>query len=241
MRAARVSAAAAFSAGKRGTRRGVKPWTSIATAPGGYELKRREDEFLVLVHGKVLMGSRSHASEEALARIGCEGLPARAHVLVGGLGFGFTVRAALDALGPQARVTVGEVAPAVVEWNRGVLAPLASAPLEDSRVTLEVADVQRVLARSRGAFDAVLLDVDNGPFAVSAADNDELYALTGLAVAQAALKRTGRLAFWSASPDGRFEKQLRFAGLDVKRVPAGAGQHVVYLARHASTEGHRRR
>jgi spermidine synthase len=208
----------------------VKPWTSIATAPGGYELKQRGDEYLVLVHGKVLMGSRSHQSEEALARIGCAGLGAGAHVLVGGLGFGFTLRAALDALPPSARVTVAEVSPAVVEWNRGVLAPLASAPLDDARVTVDVRDVQKVLTKSRAVFNAVLLDVDNGPFAMSAQENDALYAATGLALAQAALKPGGRLALWSASPDGRFEKQLRFAGLDVKRVPGGQGQHVVYLA-----------
>ncbi|MEW5741001.1 MAG: hypothetical protein AB1938_18920 [Myxococcota bacterium] len=218
----------------------MRPWTSIATAPGGYELRQRGDEYLVLVHGKVLMGSRSHASEEALARIGCEGLGPKAHVLIGGLGFGFTLRAALDVLAPTARVTVAEVSAAVVEWNRGLLSSLARAPLDDARVTVEVGDVQRLLSRSRGAFDAVLLDVDNGPFAVAAAGNEALYGLTGLAVAQAALKKTGRLAFWSASPDGRFEKQLRFAGLDVKRVPAGAGQHVVYLARHASPAPTRR-
>lgn len=211
----------------------VKPWTSIATAPGGYELKQRGDEYLVLVHGKVLMGSRAHASEEALARIGCEGLGRAAHVLVGGLGFGFTLRAALDALPSTARVTVAERSPAVVEWNRGVLAPLARAPLDDARVTVDTRDVQQVLAKSRAVFDAVLLDVDNGPFAVSAQDNDALYGLTGLALAQAALKPGGRLALWSASPDGRFEKQLHFAGLDVRRVPAGSGQHVVYLAKLA--------
>lgn len=209
----------------------MKPWESIAKAAGGYELKRRGDEFLVLVHGKVLMGSRAHQSEEALARIGCEGLGAGAHVLIGGLGFGFTLRAALDTLGPSGRVTVAELSPAVVEWNRGLLAPLAGAPLDDPRVTVDVRDVRQTLNRNRGEFDAVLLDVDNGPFGIASAGNDELYATAGLAAAQAALKPGGRLAVWSASPDGRFEKQLRFAGLDVRRVPGGAGQQVVYLAR----------
>lgn len=209
----------------------MKPWESIAKANGGYELKRRGDEWLVLVHGKVLMGSRAHQSEEALARIGCEGLPPGAHVLIGGLGFGYTLRAALDALPSSARVTVAELSPAVVAWNRGELKDLAGAPLDDARVTVDVRDVQKVLNANRGAFDAVLLDVDNGPFAIAADANDELYAATGLALAQAALKPGGRLAVWSASPDGRFVKQLRFAGLDVKRVPGGSGQHVVYLAR----------
>lgn len=213
----------------------------MATAPGGYELKQRGDEYLVLVHGKVLMGSRAHQSEEALARIGCEGLGPGAHVLIGGLGFGYTLRAALDALPAGAHVTVAEVSAAVVAWNRGVLASLARAPLEDVRVSVEVRDVQAVLKKARGAFDALLLDVDNGPFAVAAAGNDALYLATGLATAQAALKPGGRLALWSASPDGRFEKQLRFAGLDVRRVPAGAGQHVVYLASQGGTRTHPRR
>jgi spermidine synthase len=208
----------------------MKPWETIAKADGGYELKRRGDEYLVLVHGKVLMGSRAHQSEEALARIGCEGLGPGAHVVIGGLGFGYTLRAALDALPSAARVTVAELSPAVVAWNRGELAALARAPLSDPRVTVDVRDVQKVLNAQRGACDAVLLDVDNGPFAIAADGNDELYAAPGLALAQAALKPGGRIAVWSASPDGRFERQLRFAGLAVRRVPAGTGQHVVYLA-----------
>ena len=209
----------------------MKPWESIAKAKGGYELKRRGDEWLVLVHGKVLMGSRAHQSEAALARIGCDGLGPGAHVLIGGLGFGYTLRAALDALPSSARVTVAELSPAVVAWNRDMLKDLAGAPLDDPRVTVDVRDVQKVLSSNRATFDAVLLDVDNGPFAIAADANDDLYAATGLALAQAALKPGGRLAVWSASPDGRFQKQLRFAGLDVKRVPGGSGQHVVYLAR----------
>lgn len=218
----------------------MKPWESIAKAAGGYELKRRGDEYLVLVHGKVLMGSRAHQSEEALARIGCESLPPDAHVLIGGLGFGYTLRAALDALPSSSRVTVAELSPAVVEWNRGELSSLARAPLDDARVTVAVRDVQKVLNANRGTFDAVLLDVDNGPFGIASDANDDLYAATGLALAQASLKPGGRLAVWSASPDGRFEKQLRFAGLDVKRVAAGVGQHVVYVARLGGAPSRRR-
>jgi spermidine synthase len=191
---------------------------------------------LVLVHGKVLMSSQAHRSEEALARLGCEGLGPEAEVLVGGLGFGFTLRAALDTLSSAARVTVAERSAAVVEWNRGILKELAGAPLDDPRVRVDTRDVREVLRGKRGALDAVLLDVDNGPFAVASPDNEALYAVSGLATAQAALKPHGTLALWSASPDGRFEKQLRFAGLEVRRVPAGAGQHVVYLARHGSPD-----
>lgn len=206
----------------------MKPWTTVATAPGGYALKRRGDEYLLLVEGKVLMSSRAHESEAALGRVGCTGLGDGARVLVGGLGFGFTLRAALDTLPASARVTVAERSPAVVAWSRGLLASLAADPLDDARVTVDERDVARILSRSRGAFDAVLLDVDNGPVGMAAPGNQALYDAAGLATAWAALAKGGRLALWSAGADGRFERTLQRQGLAVRREPAG-GRHLIYV------------
>lgn len=205
----------------------MRPFTTLATAPGGYALKARGGEYLVLVGGRVLMGSRAHGSEDALARVGCAGLRAGARVLVGGLGFGFTLRAALDALGPDARVTVAELSAPVVEWNRGPLAPLAGRPLEDARVDVEVRDVREVLAAARARFDAVLLDVDNGPFAVAAPGNAALYAEAGLRQLARALRPGGRAVVWSAGDDAAFLKRLAAVG------PARAqraGGHVLFVA-----------
>lgn len=192
-------------------------------------LKQRDREFLVQVDGKVLMGSRAHASEELLARVACEQLPPAARVLIGGLGFGFTLRAALDVLEPAAKVVVAELSGAIVEWNRGVLADLARRPLDDPRVTLEQKDVSKVMGRSRAAFDAIVLDVDNGPFAVTQQANASLYSLTGISHARLALAPKGRLVVWSAGDDPGFVKRLREVGFDVKTHAAG-GRHVIFVA-----------
>lgn len=207
----------------------MKPWTTIATAPGGYVLKQRDREFLVQVNGKVLMGSRAHASEELLADIACQGLGPKAQVLIGGLGFGFTLRKALDVLPPTAKVVVAELSQTVIDWNRGVLADLAGRPLDDARVQLEVKDVGQVMRKSKHAFDAIVLDVDNGPFAVTQAQNTQLYSLTGISHARLALKGDGRLVVWSAGDDPGFVKRLREVGYDVKTKAAG-GRHVVIVA-----------
>jgi spermidine synthase len=218
----------------------MKPWETLetATAPDGSPLRldRRDDEYVLRMGGHVLMSSRQHESEEALAREACARLSSRAEarVLVGGLGFGYTVRAALDALGPGAKVVVAELLPQLVTWNEGLLAPLAGRPLKDPRTEVVVSDVAKVLAKSSGRFDAVLLDVDNGPFGLSQAGNKRLYGHSGLEVAVAAVKKGGVLGVWSAAAAPGFARRMRDAGLEVQVVPvrahAGAGaKHVLFL------------
>jgi spermidine synthase len=181
------------------------------------------------------MNIRMHHSEEALARLGCAGLPPKAHVLIGGLGMGFTTRAALGALGPEARITIAELIPEVVEWNRGPLAHLAERPLDDPRVEVRVEDVARVIDGHRAAFDAILLDVDNGPDAFTAASNAALYSVRGLERARVALRSGGCLGVWSVEDDPRFTRRLHRAGFTVEkhRVPPRpdtSARHVVWIA-----------
>jgi spermidine synthase len=200
-------------------------------------LTRQGSEFVILASGKPLMSSRMHGSEEALASLGCRGARRRREpcVLVGGLGMGFTLRATLDQLPDDAHVVVAELVPAVVDWNRGPLGPLANHPLKDRRVEIAVGDVAALLRASRHRFDAVLLDVDNGPRAFTAADNTRLYDDDGLAAAAAALTADGVLAVWSAWDDRRFEQRLRYAGftVSVERVRArlhkGGPRHTIFL------------
>jgi spermidine synthase len=201
-------------------------------------LTRQGSEYVILASGKPLMSSRMHGSEEALATLAC----ARARmleapqVLVGGLGMGFTLRATLDVLPPGATVVVAELVPAVVEWNRGLLGPLADHPLKDPRVVVDEGDVAATLRANPDRFDAVLLDVDNGPAAFTATRNAGLYDDRGLAAAHAALKAGGVLAVWSAWEDRRFEQRLRYGGfaVTVERVRArlkkGGPRHTVFVA-----------
>jgi len=210
-----------------------------SAVPGGKEmvLYRRNDDFVVMVGGHELMGSRAHASEEQLATLACDGLRERigARVLVGGLGMGYTVRAAMRKLGDDARVDVAELVPAVVRWNRGVLAVLAGAPLSDPRVQVIERDVAHVLGEAEGTYDAVLLDVDNGPAALTSPANARLYDAPGLACVKRALRTGGVLAVWSTSDDRGFTERLNRAGF-VTRLerPAarlgGGARHVVWLA-----------
>ena len=219
----------------------MKPWEVLARAPAPegaeFVLHHRDGEFVIRVHGQELMSSRVHGSEEAMAKLGCEPLrhTPRARVLVGGLGLGYTLRATLDCLGADAHVTVAELAAAIVEWNRGPLAPLAGRPLEDPRVRVEVADVRRVM-RSAEPWHAILLDVDNGPTALTRSSNSSLYDSAGLATAQAALVPGGALVVWSAGPDERFTQRLVQAGFAVEThsVRAGKGRgtrHTLFVAR----------
>lgn len=210
-----------------------------ALAPDGtaVSLMRRADEFLILANGKPLMSSRLHGSEEAMATLACgkAGLPDRPRVLVGGLGMGFTLRAVLDALPPEAVVTVAELLPAVVAWNRRFLGELAGHPLNDPRVRIQVADVGFTLRANPGGFDVVLLDVDNGPAAFTATTNGGLYDNNGVVAAHAALRPAGTLAVWSAWEDRKFEQRLRFHGFDVKvervraRLKKGGPRHTIFL------------
>lgn len=201
------------------------------------KLTRRDTEYVIFADDRNLMSSRMHGSEEALATFGCRRARTleRPCVLVGGLGMGFTLRAALDMLPPGATVMVSELLPAVVEWNRGPLGPLAGHPLEDPRVRVEVGDVRAMLRDSPGRFDALLLDVDNGPDAFTSSTNAALYDDRGVAVLRAALAPGGLLALWSAWEDPRFARRLRRGGftVDAERVRArlkqGGPRHVVYV------------
>jgi spermidine synthase len=207
-------------------------------APDGtiVTLTRRDRELIILAGGKPLMSSRMHGSEQALATFGCRHATREApHVLIGGLGMGFTLRATLDVLPADATVVVAELIPAVVDWNRGPLGPLAGHPLKDARVEVVIGDVGGVLGGSRQRFDAILLDVDNGPDAFTAARNAGLYTDVGLAAARAALRPGGTLAVWSAWEDRRFEQRLRYGGfrVTVERVRArlkqGGPRHTIFL------------
>jgi spermidine synthase len=207
-------------------------------APDGTHvaLTRHDREFIILAGGKPLMSSRMHGSEQALAAFGCRHIPPHdACVLIGGLGMGFTLRATLDGLPPDATVVVAELIPEVVEWNRGVLGPLANHPLQDARVKIEVGDVGVVIRASRARFHAILLDVDNGPDAFTATGNVALYGDDGLAAARAALRPRGILAVWSAWEDRRFEQRLRYAGFTVKvervraRLKQGGPRHTIFI------------
>jgi spermidine synthase len=225
----------------------VKPWEIVdrARAPDGTELvlARRGEEWVVRAAGRVLMSSRVHGSEEALAALALARVPRPRTVLLGGLGLGFTLRAALDRVPPDARVVVAELAPALATWNRGPVADLARRPLDDPRVRLQLGDVRARIAEARGAFDAILLDVDNGPSALAHAGNDALYGDKGIRACRDALRAGGVLAVWSAGPDEGYRERLERAGFDVEEaaVPArGAGRggvrHLVFLAVRASRE-----
>ena len=207
-------------------------------APDGtmITLARHDRELIILAGGRPLMSSRVHGSEQALAAFGCRALPREApRVLIGGLGMGFTLRATLDVLPADAIVVVGELIPAVVDWNRGPLGPLADHPLRDRRVQVEVGDVAKVLRSRPGSFDAILLDVDNGPAAFTATGNAGLYEDHGLATARAALRTGGTLAVWSAWEDRKFEQRLRYAGFTVKvervraRLKEGGPWHTIFI------------
>lgn len=221
----------------------MKPWVEIGrtrTPSGGdMRLLEHDGEYVILVDGGTLMSSRMHGSEEALATLACgDDLPAsgRPRVLVGGLGMGFTLRAVLDCLPPRAMVVAAELVPAVVDWNRGPLASLAGRPLDDDRVQVEVADVGRVLRTAPGRFDAILLDVDNGPGAFTSLGNEALYDDAGVAAVWTALKPGGRLAVWSACEDRGFEKRLRGQGFRARservraRLHKGGSRHTIFVA-----------
>lgn len=212
-----------------------------AVVPGGEELRlyRRGRDFAIWLRGNELMSTRMSGSEEALATMACARLGKRtaAHVLVGGYGMGFTLRAALKLLPATASVTVAELVPEILAWARGPMAEVTAGCLADRRLTLVEDDVAHLIARARGHYDAILLDVDNGPEALVREANNRLYSERGLRSARAALRPDGVLAFWSAAADPRFTARLRATGFAVEeiRVPARANgkgpRHVIWFAR----------
>jgi len=223
------------------------PWEFLESAQvpsngGELCLYRRGEEFSIRVGHRQLMNSRVHGSEEALAELACARIAgrARARILIGGLGMGYTLAASLRGLGTEGRVTVAELVPAVVAWNRGPLSALAGHPLQDARVLVQEVDIAQILRAARQAYDAILLDVDNGPEALGRRDNDWLYARPGLEAAHAALRPAGVLAVWSAAPSQLFVQRLRRVGFTVEelQVPArrsGKGRrHTIWLAVRSS-------
>ncbi len=211
-----------------------------AHVPGGEELRlfRRGTDFMIVLDRNELMNSRMSGSEEALAVMSCARLTGRAapHLLIGGYGMGFTLRAALAALGPDARVTVAELVPKIIAWARGPMADLAAGCLDDTRVTIFDGDVATEIGAASQAYDAILLDVDNGPDGLTRNANDRLYSMRGLAAAKAALKPGGVLAIWSAAPDNLFARRLVDAGFSVEETAVrarsnGKGpRHIIWFA-----------
>lgn len=202
------------------------PLIDTATIPGGGELRlfRDGDHYVIkLADGTDLMSTRQHGSEEALAELACKRVAARvqARVLVGGLGLGFTLAAALHHLGDDAEVTVAELVPRVIDWNRDLLGGFAGDPLRDARTRAHAGDVAE-LVRGRAVWDAILLDVDNGPDGLSQAANSRLYGANGLRAAHASLRPGGILAVWSAHPDPRFCRRLADNGFGVEEIPVRA-------------------
>lgn len=214
------------------------PWRELGRTRVGSRdliLAQRGDEFAIRVGGAELMNSRQHGSEEALAKLGCAGLSkvSGARVLIGGLGMGFTARAALDSLPRDAKVTIVELVPEVVAWNREHLGDLARRPLDDKRVQVIVGDVADHM---RGPYHAVLLDVDNGPDAFTSPDNAKLYGMKGLIGWHKSLYPGGALAVWSVENDKGFTERMRAVGFDVRYeyVPSRPGSkidHVIWVGR----------
>lgn len=219
------------------------PWEHLDSSPvPGSDrelcLYRRGEEFSIRVAGCELMNSRMHGSEEALAEYACDriagiGAP---RILIGGLGMGFTLKAALQVLCADARLVVAELVPGVVAWNRDQLAALAGHPLDDPRVTVRESDVCQVISAEKTSWDAILLDVDNGPNGLTSFSNERLYGLSGLQAAFCALRPGGLLAVWSAAAAPAFTRRLQHTGFTVDEVAVRArgtrgGRHIIWLAR----------
>jgi spermidine synthase len=221
------------------------PWQRLAQAevPGEkvpLVLSRRDGEFAIRIGSRTLMSSRAHGSEEALAELACARIAVRtqARVLIGGLGMGYTLATALRQLAPSAQVEVAELIPAVVEWNRGPLEHLADRPLADRRVSVWVGDVADRIRAASAVYDAILLDVDNGPSGITRATNDWLYSVAGLGTAFVALRVGGVLGVWSVAPDRAFTRRLGQVGFGVKEEFVRArrtkgGRHTLWLGTRA--------
>ena len=222
------------------------PWEKLDTAriPGSEDelrLMRRGKEYSIMLGTNELMNSRLSGSEAALATLAVKKIErvTEPHMLIGGLGMGFTLRAALGALGSKARIVVAELVPAVVTWARGPMAEIFGDSLGDPRVSIREADVTEIIHTHRSKFDAILLDVDNGPEGLTRKANDALYSSTGLKAAHTALRAGGVLAVWSSGPNPAFARRLRGAGFDVNEVNiratgrGGGARHVIWIATKA--------
>ncbi len=219
------------------------PWSLLdaAKVPGGageLRLMRRGTEFSIRLDQNELMNSRLGGSEEALATLACGKIRSgeAPRVLIGGLGMGFTLRAALAALGADAHIVVAELVPAVLTWARGPMAEVFGTSLTDRRVSIREADVGHVIRAGRSTFDAILLDVDNGPEGLTRKSNDALYDTAGLSAARAALRPAGVLAVWSSGPSPNFTRRLRKTGFDVEEIKVranrarGGARHLIWIA-----------
>lgn len=205
----------------------MKPRELVGTAqvPGGVELRlfRHGDDHMIMVDANELMSSRVGGSEEALAVMTLERLRTpKPHLLIGGYGMGFTLRAALARMGEGGRVTVAELVPEIIAWARGPMAALTAGGLDDPRVELVMGDVVQAIGAASKRYDAILLDVDNGPSALVRNDNNQIYSTRGLAKAKAALKPGGVLAIWSAAPDAAFTRRLQDNGFRADQVTVRA-------------------
>jgi spermidine synthase len=220
----------------------VKKWTTVdeALTPDGKTISLHEHDgsYTIRVDGAQLMSTRQHASEENLAELACAHVRGirGARVLIGGLGFGFTLKAALRAVAPDATVVMAEILAAVIAWNSNPAFHLAAEAMADPRVMVLQQDVGEVIPQATGGFDSIILDVDNGPAALSTAGNGRLYDHTGLRLARTALRPAGCMAIWSAGPDPAFEKRMVHAGftVDVRRSRSHANsgaRHTIFLGR----------
>ena len=209
----------------------MKPTVRIATTRtpdgGEMELYQHDRDFSIKINGQDLMHSRQHESELELARLGCAHLADNKEpgILIGGLGLGYTLRQVLDMLGPHAQVVVCELLSAVVEWNREFLGELNGQPLGDERVDIKTGDIVELISRSRNRFDAILLDIDNGPSAMTNSGNHRLYSYDGIQTCRHALREHGCLAVWTAEPNKKFEQLLMRCSFHVRRfrIPAYKG------------------
>lgn len=229
----------------------MNPWVLIDTVPlpdgrGNIRLIQRADEFSIMLGTIALMNSRLSGSEEAMASLSWARIRdrPRAHMLIGGLGMGFTLRAALAELPATAKITVAELMPAVLDWAKGPMAAIFDGCLDDPRVDIKISDVRDIIASAKASYDAILLDVDNGPDGLTIETNDGLYSMKGLNAAKAALRPGGVLAIWASAPDRAFTQRLQRAGFAVEeeRVRANrksrGSRHVIWLATKTPTYSH---
>lgn len=213
----------------------------VAEVPGGPSLRlvRHGDDFMIMLDRNELMSSRMSGSEAALGTMTCRRLrsPAAARVLIGGYGMGFTLRAVLAELGPKARITVAELVPTIIDWARSPMQSMTKGCLDDPRIDLRIGDVATLIDAGKASYDAILLDVDNGPDGLTRQANDGLYSAQGLTCARAALKPGGILAIWSAAADAGFTRRLKQVGFAVDEVQVRAREngkgptHTIWFAR----------